>query len=80
MKLTNICTNCQLVATPENGRFTVFSYETPVLSFGHNGQNMRRLWDGYSVTTMRHINKALDHVTSVKLTKKEWDSMPVEEV
>ena len=78
MKLKNICTNCQLV-TSENGRFTVFSYETPVLSFDYNGQNMHRLWDGYSVTTMKHINKALDSVVFVKLTKKEWDSMPVEE-
>ncbi len=78
MKLTNICTNCQLV-TSENGRFTIFSYGTPVLSFDHNGENLHQLWSGHSVTTMKHINKALDSVVFVKLTKKEWDPMPVEE-
>lgn len=96
MKLSNVCTNCQLVEN--EGIITIFSYGTPVLKispniFDNKLSSLTRLWDGYSSTTMRHINKALDTINGdyyisrtlalmggyISLTKKEWDAMPVEE-
>lgn len=83
MKLTNVCTNCQTVE--DNGTITIFSYGTPVLRITQNMftpklSSFTRLWDGYSVTTMRHINKALGTVCPAKLNKSMWDAMPVWEV
>ena len=55
--------------------------------------SLTRLWDGYSTTTMRHINKTLDTLNGdyyisrtlalmggyISFSKKLWDSMPVME-
>ena len=97
MKLTNICTNCQTVEN--EGIITIFSYGTPVLKISPNIfddklSSLTRLWGGYSSTTMRHINKALDTINGkyrisrtlalmggyISFTKKLWESMPVLEV
>lgn len=79
MKLRNICTNCQIVET--NGREIVFSYGTPVLSILDHGVNGKmehsRLWAGWSATTQRHINKALDFYGLDHINKAQWDKMPV---
>ena len=94
MKLSNICTNCQLVEN--EGVITIFSYGTPVLKISPNIfddklSSLTRLWDGYSVTTIRHINRALDTINGnyhifrtmalmggyTSFTKKLWESMPV---
>ena len=82
MKIINVCNNCQIVEA--NGREIVFSYDTPVLSIldhGNNG-NMEhsRLWSGWSVTTQRHINKALDLYGLSHINKAQWDKMPVETI
>ena len=53
---------------------TVFSYDTPVLRVD-NESNIHRLWSGWSTTTQRDINKAVN----VNMTKSKWDSMKVEE-
>ena len=88
MKLENICTNCQLVTSDDGNKETIFSYGTPVLSVVWNGEKYRlkRHWDGYSATTLKHINKAFtaNNGTSwypdfLPLRKKEWDAMSVEE-
>lgn len=97
MKLSNICTNCQIVTSDNGNKETIFSYGTPVLSvvFGPVDRSkpipadelhyhLVRHWDGWSATTQRHINKAFEYTSwypnSGKITKKEWDAMPVEEV
>lgn len=82
MTMKNICNNCQLVSTAEHE--VVFSYGTPVLAIldkGENGNMMhRRLWSGWSVTTQRHINKALDLYGLAHVNKKQWDAMPIESI
>lgn len=40
----------------ENGIVYLKSYNTRVCSIGKDGK-FRRHWDGYSATTMRHINE-----------------------
>lgn len=43
-----------------------------------NGEFVR-LWDGYSVTTMRHVNSFLSFFGISGGGKSWWDSQPVEE-
>lgn len=79
MKMINVCTNCQVVET--NGHEIIFSYGTPVLSILDHGDNGKmkhsRLWSGWSATTQRHINKALDLYGLDHINKMAWDKMPV---
>lgn len=78
MKIINVCTNCQLLIY--NDAFgpveVVFSYGVPVASY--SGNDFHRHWDGYSVTTLRHINKALK--PSTPITKKTWEAMEIREI
>lgn len=88
MKLTNVCTNCQIVcgAGKANRAYVIFSYGTPVLAVDCSGMesHLVRLWDGWSVTTQRHINKALDMMPGGnrygKMNKARWENMTVENV
>ena len=55
---------------------TVYSYGIPVLAVRMTMQPAyKRLWDGWSVSTMNHIRKMAD----VSFRKAEWLSMPVGE-
>lgn len=79
MKMINVCTNCQVVET-EKGN-VIFSYGTPVFSIydtmGGVSMGNRRLWSGWSATTQRHINKALDLYGLHHISKAKWAKMPV---
>lgn len=81
MVLINITANAQAICGMRNADrgYTVFSYGTPVLSMDCSGMKPKLVkhWDGYSVTTMRHINKFLESREWKKLTKKEWEKMEV---
>lgn len=83
MKLTNVCTNCQIVcgAGKANRAYVVFSYGTPVFALNCSGMKPRmvRIWSGWSATTQRHINKALDHLGHSHINKAVWEKMEVEE-
>lgn len=88
MMLTNVCTNCQIVcgAGKANRAYVIFSYGTPVLAVDCAGARpcLVRLWDGWSATTQRHINKALDMMPGGnrygKMDKATWEKMTVENV
>lgn len=79
MKMINVCTNCQVVETEQGN--VVFSYGTPVFSIydtmGGVSMGNRRLWNGWSATTQRHINKALDLYGIPHIDKAKWMKMPV---
>lgn len=81
MKITNICTNCQVITM--GNTFTIFSYGTPVYRVirGEHGEALPgtgRLWSGWSATTQRHINKSADFIGGMaKMTKAIWDKLPV---
>lgn len=85
MKLVNICANCQLIigAGMANRAYTIYSYGTPVLSVDCSGMKPKlvRHWNGWSMTTQRHINWAFDYMGSGhKMTKKIWNAMPIEAI
>lgn len=54
-------------------RVTVFSYDTPVLRIDEHN-NIARLWDSWSATTQRDINRA---IPNLGMNKSRWQSMPV---
>ena len=88
MMLTNVCTNCQIIcgAGKADRAYMIFSYGTPVLAVDCSEMepHLVRLWDGWSATTQRHINKALDMMPGGnhygKMNKATWEKMTVENV
>ena len=83
MKMINLANNAQLTiwAGNANRAYIVWSYGTPVLAIDCSGQKPRmvRLWGGWSMTTQRHINKALDYLGHHHINKAAWEKMEVEE-
>lgn len=65
------------VIEKDNGEKVLLSYNTEVCKIGSNGEFVR-LWDGYSVTTMRHINSFLSFFGIPGGGKAWWNSQPVE--
>lgn len=59
-----------------NGKIILTSYTTDVCYIDSEG--FHRLWNGYSVTTMNHINEFLQQNGLEKLLKKEWLALPIE--
>lgn len=53
------------------------SYETRVARIASDG-SFRRMWSGYSATTMRHVNEFRDAHDLPKITKAQWEKMEVE--
>ena len=60
-----------------NGESILVSYETPVCKIDRDGRFVR-LWNGYSATTMRHINSFLIFNGVNGGGKKWWMAQPVE--
>lgn len=52
-----------------DGNYVIYSYGTPV--FGEIDGKHYRFWDGYSATTLRHINAIY------QINAKEWRKMEV---
>lgn len=78
MTIKTINSHCVVVSehVPDGAKIhsTVFSYDTPVFSIDENN-TFHRLWNGWSMTTQRDINRAF---SGIHMTKKLWDSLPVE--
>ena len=54
----------------------LISYETTVCSIDKQG-DFHRLWGGYSMTTMRHVN-SFRQINGMKaINKHEWEEMEV---
>lgn len=61
----------------DGGTKELVSYGTKVCKIGKNG-TIKRLWNGYSMTTLRHVNEFLaQNGIDKKLTKKDWMAMEV---
>ena len=65
------------VIEKDNGEKVLMSYDTEVCKITKSGEFVR-LWDGYSATTMRHVNSFLDLVGMAGGGKAWWDALPVE--
>lgn len=61
----------------ENGGIVLRSYDTDVAMIDGNG-NFHRLWNGYSRTTMNHVNDFRREHGLEMLNKKAWDNIPCE--
>lgn len=59
-------------------QYDLMSYITVVCSYV-NGEFIK-LWNGYSATTIRHINSFRSFLKLPQLNKKEWLELPVEGV
>jgi len=67
------------LAISDTGEIFLKSYDTIILSLTptNDGFTVNRIWGGYSVTTMRHINDFLALHGINQGGKKWWDSLPV---
>lgn len=63
-----------LIEESKNGDVTLVSYGTNILTVKSNGKILP-LWNGYSVTTQKHINEFMLQFTGVKCNKKEWTAI-----
>ena len=68
----------------DNDTITLRSYNTDVCRIVNhaNGFRFEKLWNGYSATTMRHVNEFIDQFTTSSFSqksggKKWWDSLEV---
>ena len=54
------------------------SYNTIVLEYNTDTQQLTKLWNGYSRTTQKHIIDFVRQYTTLNVTpnKKWWDSLP----
>lgn len=57
--------------------YTLISYTTAVARI--QGGRFARLWDGYSATTMRHINSFRNTYGFESIPKKVWDGLDIED-
>ena len=55
--------------------YTLMSYGTPIM--WSDGFQFVRLWNGYSATTMRHVNSFVNWCGYDMGGKAWWDSLPV---
>lgn len=65
------------VIEDENGEIFLQSYNTLVCYIDKNG-TIKKLWDGYSATTMKHINNFLDLFNIPGGGKAWWDGLKTE--
>ena len=62
----------------EDGWFILRSYYTDVAMT--NFEEIVKLWDGYSATTMKHINEFCKMFGLPHMSKKDWVALPYEAV
>lgn len=62
------------VVNEYNGKKVLTSYTTEVAMIDNSG-SFRRLWSGYSATTMNHINAFRSMNGLPAIGKKEWNSL-----
>lgn len=67
--------NKAIITVTDNGDIELTSYCTTVCRI-RNGK-LERLWNGYSATTMRHINAFLEHYNLPGGGKSWWTSLTV---
>lgn len=62
----------------KDGETLLQSYDNTVCKIDKSGEFVR-MWEGYSATTMRHINAFIEMFGISGGGKKWWDALPVEE-
>ena len=62
--------------------YTLRSYDTVVVSLfvaADGAPFVKKLWNGYSVTTLRHVNELLTQLNFPKLSARVWRAMEIGE-
>ena len=67
------------IIEPESGSKLLKSYSTIVASVDASG-GFHRHWEGFSATTMRHVNSFLDFCSLHGGGKAWWNNCPVEPI
>lgn len=62
------------VTFTDDGAKTLFSYDTPILRINADN-SLTKLWDGYSATTMKHINSFCDTFGISGGGKRWWETL-----
>lgn len=62
----------------DNGSRFLMSYGTTICAID-SSRTFRRIWEGYSATTMKHVNAFRDKFGLTPITKDEWLSLYYEE-
>ena len=62
------------VIEKDNGEKVLMSYDTEVCKITKSGEFVR-LWEGYSATTMRHVNSFLELFDIAGGGKAFWDTL-----
>ena len=52
--------------------YTLTSYYTNVCSYNTDTKEFKKLWDGYSSTTLKHVNTFCDYFNITGYSKREW--------
>ena len=60
------------VVLEEGNRLILRSYNTDVAEFDRTTGRIKRLWSGYSATTMRHINAFVRYCGLACVGGKKW--------
>lgn len=68
---------CKAVVKSVGNKVILQSYNTDVAEFDKDTHTLRRLWDGYSATSVRHINSFTHYCGLDVGGKKWWTSLPV---
>lgn len=66
-----------LVTEENNGLQLLTSYNTPICTYDEKTRVFRKIWLGYSATTMRHINSFRVSNGLPQIGKKEWLAMEI---
>ena len=62
-----------VIGTPE--KVFLQSYDTLILVIDRATGEIKKLWNGYSVTTLKHINTFLKAYNGRTFSKREWESI-----
>lgn len=64
------------IVIDEDNTIYLQSYDTLICCINPDN-TFNKLWEGYSQTTMRHINSFMRHYNIFSVNKKQWDSLKV---
>lgn len=60
----------------ENGVYTLTSYYTDVCEYNTETGEFFKLWDGFSTTTLKHVNIFRKYLGIPEISKREWIELP----
>ena len=60
------------IVITKNSLKTLQSYDTLIMQYNSKTGAIKKLWKGYSVTTLNHINAFLQMIGKETINKKEW--------